>query len=61
MHQSLFQRAAAQEIRIMHDALKHHYGKQPIFYVSKSFYNIVLAGEFADVPLWVREYQVCQI
>ena len=25
------------EIRIMHDALKHHYGKQPIFYVSKSF------------------------
>ncbi|MCU4312448.1 glycoside hydrolase family 25 protein [Acinetobacter variabilis] len=45
------------EIRIMHDALKHHYGKQPIFYVSKSFYNIVLAGEFTDVPLWVREYQ----
>ena len=40
----------------MHDALKHHYGKQPIFYV-KIFYNIVLAGEFADVPLWVREYQ----
>ena len=45
------------EIRIMHDALKSHYGKQPIFYASKSFYNIVLAGEFFEVPLWVREYK----
>lgn len=45
------------EIQIMHDRLKAHYGKQPIFYISKSFYNIVLAGKFNDVPLWVREYQ----
>lgn len=45
------------EIQVMHDALKQHYEKQPIFYVSKSFYNIVLAGNFSDVPLWVREYQ----
>ena len=45
-----------QEIQIMHDALKQHYDKQPIFYISKSFYNIVLAGKFPDVPLWVREY-----
>jgi lysozyme len=45
------------EIRVMHDALKSHYGKQPIFYVSKAFYNIVLAGSFGQVPLWVREYQ----
>lgn len=45
------------EIQIMHDRLKNHYGKQPIFYVSKSFYNLVLAGSFAEVPLWVREYQ----
>lgn len=45
------------EIQIMHDRLKAHYGKQPIFYISKSFYNIVLAGQFNDVPLWVREYK----
>lgn len=45
------------EIQDMHDQLKQHYGKQPIFYISKSFYNIVLAGEFSQVPLWVREYQ----
>ena len=45
------------EIQIMHDALHRHYGKQPIFYVSKSFYNIVLAGHFSHVPLWVREYK----
>lgn len=45
------------EIQIMHDQLKQHYGKQPIFYISKSFYNIVLAGQFQNVPLWVREYE----
>lgn len=45
------------EIKVMHDALKQHYAKQPIFYVSKNFYNIVLADHFKDVPLWVREYQ----
>ncbi|WP_227509900.1 glycoside hydrolase family 25 protein [Acinetobacter sp. NCu2D-2] len=45
------------EIQIIHDAFKKHYGKQPIFYTSKAFYNIVLAGSFQDVPLWVREYK----
>lgn len=46
-----------QEIQTMHDRLSTHYGKQPIFYISKSFYNIVIAGEFKNTPLWVREYQ----
>lgn len=45
------------EIQVIHDSLKQHYGKQPIFYTSKTFYNIVLAGSFQDVPLWVREYK----
>lgn len=45
------------EIQIMHDVLQKHYGKQPIFYISKAFYNIVLTGHFPDVPLWVREYK----
>ena len=45
------------EIKVMHDLLFKHYEKQPIFYVSKAFYNIVLAGEFQNTPLWVREYQ----
>jgi lysozyme len=45
------------EIQVMHDALKKHYRKPPIFYISKAFYNIVLAGHFPDVPLWVREYK----
>ncbi|WP_180028856.1 GH25 family lysozyme [Acinetobacter sp. YH16032] len=44
------------EIDVMHDLLHQHYGKQPIFYVSKAFYNIVLAGAFTNTPLWVREY-----
>lgn len=46
-----------QEIKVMHDQLQQHYGKQPIFYTSKAFYNIVLAGEFQQTPLWIREYQ----
>lgn len=45
------------EIQIIHDRLQQHYGKQPIFYISKAFYNIVLADEFKQTPLWVREYQ----
>ena len=45
------------QIQIMHDRLQQHYGKQPIFYTSKAFYNIILAGEFIKTPLWVREYK----
>ncbi|ENW88025.1 MULTISPECIES: glycoside hydrolase family 25 protein [Acinetobacter] len=45
------------EIGVMHDALQQHYGKQPIFYISRNFYNIVLVNQFPQVPLWVREYQ----
>ena len=45
------------EIQIMHDRLQQHYGKQPIFYISKQFYHIVLMGNFAQTPLWVRDYE----
>lgn len=45
------------EIQVMHDQLQQHYGKQPIFYISKSFYHIVLMGSFNDTPLWVRDYE----
>jgi lysozyme len=45
------------EIQVMHDQLQQHYGKQPIFYISKSFYHIVLMGSFINTPLWVRDYQ----
>ncbi len=45
------------EIQIMHDALKKHYGKQPVFYTSKVFYNMVLTGNFQQTPIWIREYK----
>ncbi|ARD30446.1 MULTISPECIES: GH25 family lysozyme [Acinetobacter calcoaceticus/baumannii complex] len=45
------------EIGIMHDRLKQHYDKQPIFYISKTFYHIVLVGNFSETPLWVRDYE----
>lgn len=44
-------------IKIIHDQLQKHYGKQPIFYTSKLFYNIVLTGEFKNTPIWIREYK----
>ena len=45
------------QIQIMHDQLRSHYDKQPIFYTSKAFYNIVLLGEFKHTPIWIREYK----
>lgn len=45
------------QIKIMHDQLQQHYGKQPIFYTSKNFYNIILIGEFVNTPIWIREYK----
>ncbi len=47
-----------QHIQTMHDRLYQHYGKPPIFYVSRNFYNIVLMGHFAKTPIWLREYKV---
>lgn len=46
-----------EEIQVMHDLLKKHYGQQPIFYVSTRFYQIVLTGYFKQTPLWIRSYQ----
>lgn len=46
-----------QQIKIMHDRLQQHYGKAPIFYTSKNFYNIILTGQFKDTPIWIREYK----
>ena len=45
------------QIKSMHDQLQTHYAKQPIFYTSKVFYNMVLIGEFKDTPIWIREYK----
>lgn len=44
-------------IQTMHDQLQKHYSKQPIFYTSKIFYNMVLSGEFKNTPIWIREYK----
>ena len=45
------------QIKITHDDLHQHYAKQPIFYTSKIFYNMVLSGEFKQTPIWIREYK----
>lgn len=45
------------QIKIIHDDLHQHYAKQPIFYTSKIFYNMILSGEFKQTPIWIREYK----
>lgn len=45
------------QIKIMHDRLYQHYGKAPIFYTTQNFYAVILAGQFKQTPLWIRDYQ----
>lgn len=45
------------QIKIMHDRLYTHYGKAPIFYTTPNFYHMILAGNFNQTPLWIRDYQ----
>ena len=53
----LTQEQLLREIQIMHEQLAQHYGQQPLFYVSKAFYHVVLMGHFNDTPLWLRDYE----
>lgn len=45
------------QIKIIHDRLYRHYGKAPIFYTTPNFYHLILAGNFTQTPLWIRDYQ----
>nr|WP_324646363.1 GH25 family lysozyme [Acinetobacter sp. MD2] len=45
-----------QQIKLMQRLLQQHYGKAPIFYVSKTFYHVVLMGNFNKTALWIRDY-----
>ncbi|WP_324627204.1 GH25 family lysozyme [Acinetobacter sp. MD2(2019)] len=45
-----------QQIKLMQSLLRKHYGKAPIFYVSKTFYHVVLMGHFDKTQLWIRDY-----
>ena len=39
----------------MIEALSAHYGKTPIIYATKKFYDLYVAGEFLGCPVWIRE------
>lgn len=50
------QQQLIQQIQLMRFLLQQHYGKAPIFYVSKPFYHVVLMGHFNKTQLWIRDY-----
>ncbi|MFT4021268.1 MAG: GH25 family lysozyme [Acinetobacter sp.] len=54
--QKFTQQELLHQINVMYIKLWQHYGKPPIFYVSKTFYHIVLMGHFKHTPLWIRDY-----
>lgn len=43
------------DIRSMVDTLENYYGKKPIFYVTKEFFEKYLMGNFDDISLWYRD------
>jgi lysozyme len=47
--------AVVEELRIMLQELEAHYGLRPIIYATKETYNLYIADEFSDYPLWIRE------
>ncbi len=42
------------ELQIFLDALERRYGTKPLLYLTKSFYQFYLAGEFKQYPPWQR-------
>ncbi len=48
----------AQSLRAFIDAVKAHYGLDPIIYTSPGYWNAYFNDSFADCPLWVAEYGV---
>lgn len=42
------------DIEVMEQMLFAHYGKKPVLYATKEFYNDFLTGKFPDNPIWYR-------
>jgi lysozyme len=45
---------ALRTVHVILDAMEQAYGKRPVIYTAVDFHRDVLAGEFADYPMWVR-------
>ncbi len=43
-----------EDIKIIEQKFHKYYGKKPIFYVTKEFYEAFLIGKFPENPLWYR-------
>jgi len=47
--------AVVEELGVMLQELEAYYGLRPIIYATKETYNLYIAEEFSDYPLWIRE------
>ncbi|GAA0192568.1 GH25 family lysozyme [Fulvivirga kasyanovii] len=43
------------EIRECLNALERHYGKTPVIYATREFYDEYIEGDFLSYPIWIRD------
>ncbi|MBU2223961.1 MAG: glycoside hydrolase family 25 protein [Gammaproteobacteria bacterium] len=48
----------ADKLQIFIDILTKHYGKKPIIYTGRNFWNDHMNDKFGQYPLWIAEYGV---
>ena len=42
------------ELQVLLDELEKEYGAKPILYATEKAYNLYLAGQFLEYPIWIR-------
>jgi len=47
--------AVTSELHILLEKLTEHYGQRPIIYTTPESYNLYIANDFADYPIWYRD------
>ena len=46
--------ATIADMKVVLNEMERHFGKRPIIYTNVQFYRAIIAGAFADYPIWVR-------
>lgn len=49
------------ELNVLLNQLEAHYGKKPIIYTSTKPYMTYLENNYADYPIWIRNFYACPI
>lgn len=51
----------SKELTELLNRLEAHYGKRPIIYTSTKPYTAYIADDYADYPIWIRNFYACPI